>query len=83
MASTLICGSCAPYRLNASATCNANSRVGASTSAWVCFLVTSILDRIGMANAAVLPVPVCAIPTTSEPASSAGMVAVWTAEGVS
>ena len=28
-------GRCEPYRPNASATCNANSRVGASTSAWV------------------------------------------------
>ena len=46
-------------------------------------LVVSILDRIGIANAAVLPVPVCASPTTSEPAIIAGMVAAWIAEGVS
>ena len=36
-----------------------------------------------MANAAVLPVPVCARPTTSEPAIMGGMVAAWMAEGVS
>ncbi len=46
-------------------------------------LDVSILDRIGIANAAVLPVPVCARPTTSEPASIAGMVAAWMADGVS
>ena len=34
-----------------------------------------------MANAAVLPVPVWASPTTSEPASIAGMVAAWMADG--
>ncbi len=34
-----------------------------------------------MANAAVLPVPVWARPTTSEPAIIAGMVAAWMAEG--
>ena len=56
----MICGSRAPYRLNASATCSASSRVGASTSAWVTLLLASMRDRIGMANAAVLPVPVCA-----------------------
>ena len=40
-------------------------------------------ERIGSANAAVLPVPVCARPTTSRPASSGGMVAAWIGEGVS
>ena len=34
-----------------------------------------------MANAAVLPVPVWASPTTSEPAIIAGMVAAWMADG--
>ena len=38
---------------------------------------------IGSANAAVLPVPVCAMPTTSRPPRSVGMVAAWIAEGVS
>ena len=36
-----------------------------------------------MAKAAVLPVPVWARPTTSEPAIMAGMVAAWMADGVS
>ena len=44
-------------------------------------LAVSIFDRIGIAKAAVLPVPVCASPTTSEPASMAGMVAAWMGEG--
>ena len=44
-------------------------------------LVVSIFDRIGIANAAVLPVPVWARPTTSEPAIIAGMVAAWMADG--
>lgn len=44
-------------------------------------LVMSILDSIGIANAAVLPVPVCASPTTSEPAINAGIVAAWIAVG--
>lgn len=57
--------------------------MGASTSAWVAVLATSILDRIGIANAAVLPVPVWASPTTSEPAINAGMVAAWMPVGVS
>ena len=47
------------------------------------FRSTSMRDRIGTANAAVLPVPVCARPTTSLPASSGGMVAAWIGEGVS
>ena len=37
--------------------------------------------RIGSANAAVLPVPVCAWPSTSRPASSGGIVAAWIGEG--
>jgi hypothetical protein len=39
--------------------------------------------RIGSAKAAVLPVPVWASPTTSRPASSAGMVSAWIGEGFS
>jgi hypothetical protein len=49
----------------------------------VALLPVSIFDKIGTANAAVLPVPVWASPTTSEPAISAGIVAAWIAEGVS
>jgi hypothetical protein len=36
---------------------------------------------IGSAKAAVLPVPVCAWPSMSCPASSTGIVAAWIGEG--
>ena len=55
--------------------------MGASTSACVSVRAVSIFDRIGIANAAVFPVPVCANPTTSEPAIIAGIVAACTADG--
>ena len=54
---------------------------GASTSACGVFCVRSRRDRIGSANAAVLPVPVWARPTTSRPSSSGGMVAAWIGGG--
>ena len=71
----------AAYRSNASETCSASSRVGASTSACGFFRLRSSWDRIGTANAAVLPVPVCASPTTWRPSSRAGMVAAWIGDG--
>ena len=58
-----------------SQTCSASSRVGARTRAWGVFCERSSCDKIGSANAAVLPVPVWAIPTTSWPSSRGGMVA--------
>jgi hypothetical protein len=42
-----------------------------------------MLDSTGSANAAVLPVPVWAWPSTSRPSSIAGMVAAWIGDGVS
>lgn len=57
--------------------------MGARISAWGRFTAVSIRDRIGTANAAVLPVPVCARPTTSRPSSSGGMVAAWIGDGFS
>jgi len=39
--------------------------------------------RIGNANAAVLPVPVCAPAMRSRPASTSGMACSWTGEGFS
>ena len=54
----------AAYFSNASHTCSASSRVGASTSACGVFWRRSSWARIGSANAAVLPVPVWARPTT-------------------
>lgn len=69
------------YFWNASATWMASSRVGASTNACGLTWLRSALDSTGSANAAVLPVPVWAWPSTSRPASSAGMVAAWIGDG--
>ncbi len=41
------------------------------------------LAEDGRANAAVLPVPVCASPTTWRPSSRAGIVAAWIGDGYS
>ncbi len=67
----------------ASATWIASSRVGASTSACGALWRMSMRARIGSAKAAVLPVPVCACPSTSRLAISSGMVAAWIGDGVS
>ena len=58
----------------------ASSRVGATTSArgprrWP--LPVRRCSRIGRAKAAVLPVPVCARPSTSLPSRTAGMALRW------
>ncbi|KAG1343486.1 hypothetical protein G6F61_014847 [Rhizopus arrhizus] len=71
------------YDWNASATWMASSRVGARIRAWGLICCRSMLDSTGSANAAVLPVPVWAWPSTSRPSSSAGMVAAWIGDGVS
>ena len=59
------------------AICSANSRVGASTSALgALFSLTADSDNFwisGKANAAVLPVPVCALTSTSLPFLTAGI----------
>ena len=67
----------------ASATWIASSRVGVMTRACTRRCAGSIAESIGSANAAVLPVPVCARPRTSRPDSSSGMVSVWIGVGVS
>ena len=54
-------------RAISSVTCTHSSRVGVSTSACTCALHGSIFSTIGMPNAAVLPVPVCAWPMRSSP----------------
>jgi hypothetical protein len=69
------------YFWNASATWIASSRVGASTSACGARPAARACARIGSANAAVLPVPVWAWPSTSRFASSGGMVAAWIGDG--
>ena len=69
------------YSSTCSATCTASSRVGSKTSArtgwragdveaFSCFIMRC---SSGKANAAVLPVPVCAAPITSLPSSTTGM----------
>ena len=58
----------------ASATCIANSRVGASTINCGFLTEVSIFANAGKPNAAVLPVPVCASPKTSLPDNNSGMV---------
>src|SRR5215213_5592535 len=61
----------------------ASSRVGVSTRACTPLPAGPSLSRMGRAKAAVLPVPVCAWPTTSRPSRSSGMVFCWMGEGVS
>ncbi len=73
------------YCLTLLATWSASSRVGASTSArtgWRAgdmleFSCLSIFCSSGSEKAAVLPVPVCAAPITSRPASTIGIALAW------
>ena len=44
--------------------------------------ISTSRSRIGRTNAAVLPVPVCAMPMRSRPARTGGMAAVWIGVGV-
>jgi len=62
----------------------ASSLVGAMMTAWITFLAVSIFSITGMANAAVLPVPVCACQMIFfvHPRSS-GIHASWIGDGVS
>ena len=67
-------------------TCKANSRVGVNTKAWItglsCWLMVGIKRcKMGSANAAVLPVPVCAPAMMSCPNSTGGMAANWMGVG--
>ncbi len=72
-----------PSREISSVTCTHSSRVGVRTSAWTCMLEGSIFSTIGIPNAAVLPVPVCAWPMRSSPRRRGGMERAWTSVGVS
>ena len=60
--------------------CSVSSRVGESTSARG---PPSVRSRwmIGRQNAAVLPVPVCAMPITSRPVRQTGIAAAWIGVG--
>src|SRR5580692_244553 len=62
-------------------TCAANSRVGSSTKARERGSCSPRSERIGSANAAVLPVPVCALPMTSRPDMIRGMALNWMGVG--
>ena len=63
-----VTGVCTARALKSSRICAASSRVGASTSARVVRRGLSISRlRIGSRNAAVLPLPVCAVAMTSLP----------------
>ena len=56
--------------------CSASSRVGVTISARAgAFPAVSSLLRMGRTNAAVLPVPVCAVPMMSRPRRAAGIAA--------
>ncbi|ODU54545.1 MAG: hypothetical protein ABS99_09140 [Acetobacteraceae bacterium SCN 69-10] len=64
----------------------ASSRVGESTSTRQppragCRLLSARRCRMGRAKAAVLPVPVWAMPWTSRPASTKGMACAWIGVG--
>ena len=71
-----------PYASALAAICAASSRVGASTSIriWpgrgICRAAAS-RSSDGSMNAAVLPVPVCAMPRRSRPVRTVGMAWLW------
>ena len=71
-----------PYSVIAPATCKASSRVGVRTRPWGNFWWGSRLWIMGRAKAAVLPVPVCAWPITSCPASMSGITPAWIGVGL-
>ena len=66
-----------------SATWIASSRVGVSTRPWGSARRRSRRSSIGIANAAVFPVPVWAWPIRSRPPSSAGIARDWIGVGAS
>src|SRR5260370_39497476 len=61
----------------------ASSRVGTSTSAAIPGVLSlSSFSITGIRNASVLPVPVCAVASTSLPSNACGIAAAWTGVGV-
>ena len=60
-----------------SATWTASSRVGQRMSTCTAFKFGSVFSIAGIANAAVLPEPVCDWPTTSRPLISTGIASAW------
>ena len=70
--------------MNSCVTCIASSLVGTSTSACIdLLLLFLIFVSSGSANAAVLPVPVCACPMTSLPCMISGIAASCIGKGCS
>src|SRR5438552_8314897 len=70
-----------PIAPNSRVTWSASSRVGTTTRACGLFNAASTFSRMGIAKAAVLPVPVCALAKRSRPACRTGMARVWTGVG--
>ena len=78
-----------PYPRTLSSTCAASSRVGARMSArtgWragetLVFACCDSRCRSGSVKPAVFPVPVCAPPITSRPASTSGIAWTWIGVG--
>ena len=67
----------AAMAVHTSPICWASSRVGLRMTAWGFRLAGSTLDRMGMPNATVLPVPVGALAIISWPSSISGMAFSW------
>src|SRR5207247_8309020 len=70
-----------PIAPNSRVTWSASSRVGTTTRACGLFNAASTFSRMGIANAAVLPVPVCAWANRSRPAGRTGIARVCTGVG--
>ena len=81
-------GSCLPYTLKLSPIWAASSRVGVRIRQRIgrpwragAGMLAARRCRIGSANAAVLPVPVCARPSKSRPARTNGIALAWIGVG--
>ena len=77
-----------PYFLAFSRICDASSLVGVRIrTSHLPFLGRDLMPdknvSNGRRNAAVFPVPVCAIPIASLPSSSTGIISAWIGEGAS
>src|SRR5262249_5598537 len=76
-------GVCCPKASMTVWICSASSRVGARINARTCPVgPCRSRCKIGSTNAAVLPVPVCASPNTSQPCSTGGMACCWMGVGI-
>ena len=74
-----------PYLTKFSATCSANSRVGSRIRLRGMRARARLPDKmssIGNTKLAVLPVPVCAHPSTSRPISTGGIACAWIGVGM-